>query len=149
VDRLPPGTAPIAAAVGSRVLVSGARVPARAVAGQALGFTVFWQPMSSLEGRYQVLVHVVDATGAVVAQGDGPPVGGERPTTSWRPGEIVADKREVWLPRTLAGKTVQLLVGLYDPEDDQLRRLPVTVDGEGRADGRVPLGQVMVVAAKP
>lgn len=149
VDRLPPGAAPIAAAVGPRVLLSGADVPARAIAGQALGFTVFWQPLSSLERRYQVLVHVVDATGAVVAQGDGPPGGGERPTTSWRPGEIVADKREVWLPRALAGETVQLLVGLYDPEDDQLRRLPVTVDGDRRADGRVPLGPVMVVAAKP
>ena len=63
---------------------------------------------------YKVFVHVVDASGAVLAQQDGEPVGGFTPTTRWLPGEIVVDAHEVRLPAGLAPGSYTVLAGMYD-----------------------------------
>jgi len=79
-----------------------------------------WQAGPTPPADHQVFLHVVDQSGAVLAQGDGAPVGGLYPTSLWRPGHVVVDERRVALPTGAAPAAV--LVGLYDL--DTLGRLP-------------------------
>jgi hypothetical protein len=90
-----------------------------------------------------VLVHAVDNSGQLVAQADGPPAGGERPTTGWRAGEVVADRRTLELPPGWRG-ALTLLVGLYDPTDPDLVPLPARLGDQAFPDGRVPAAEVLV-----
>jgi len=60
-----------------------------------------------------VFAHVLDNQNQVVAQHDGVPAQGQRPTSTWSPGEYVEDIHVVDLPA--AGGPWQLEVGLYDP----------------------------------
>jgi hypothetical protein len=57
---------------------------------------------------YTVFVHVVDASGRPIAQGDAPPLGGAYPTSLWEPGELIDDEYAV--PGGSAGR---VLIGLY------------------------------------
>ncbi|MFW6042523.1 MAG: hypothetical protein ACOC9C_02450, partial [Chloroflexota bacterium] len=51
--------------------------------------------------------------GQIAAQHDGLPAGGERPTRSWLPGEIIADKHE--LPdEDETDDPLRLAVGMYE-----------------------------------
>ena len=103
-------------------------------AGDVLPLTLFWQADRKLDRPTKVFVHLVDQRGQIVAQHDGEPVGGLRPTTSWQPGEVIADRVGLLIPfGTPPGKT-QIVAGLYDAQTGQ-RIIPAS----GPADGRVPI----------
>ena len=96
--------------------------------------TMTWAAATPTPVNYQVFAHLrQEETGAIVAQADGPPVGGWYPTSWWEPGELVQDVREFSLPTDLAPGTYQLVVGLYDLADGT-RPIP-----------EINLGQVEVV----
>jgi hypothetical protein len=90
--------------------------------GEGLVLTLHWQAVAPVEQDYTVFVHLVDAAGEILAQGDGPPLAGGYPTSYWRPGEIVVDAHLVEFGGTVEGD--RLLVGLYTLDNG--RRLPVT-----------------------
>jgi hypothetical protein len=94
----------------------------------SITLTLTWQPLRSPQKDYTVFVHVVDASGAVVAQDDSPPVDNVYPTTAWRPGDVVRDVHAVNFER----QAVALRVGLYDRAT--MLRLPVTSAGAGATD---------------
>ena len=52
---------------------------------------LWWQADEPLIENYVVSAFVLDENGVLVAQFDSLPVNGERPTTSWQPGEVVYD----------------------------------------------------------
>ena len=60
-------------------------------------------------------VHVLDAANNLVAQFDGPPLEGLRPTSQWPPGALIVDRRTLRLPADLPSGSYTLMVGLYDP----------------------------------
>ena len=62
---------------------------------------------------------------------DGYPRGGERPTSTWQPGERLTDGRVIVLPPDLPEGEYRLLVGLYDWQDGV--RLPLDGVDEFRA----------------
>ena len=95
-----------------------------AVPGESLMLRLFWRALVPALDDYTIFVHLIDASGQVVAQGDGPPVSGQYPTSAWTTGELIADDRQVSLPAALPPGEYQLLVGFYRPADGQ--RLPVT-----------------------
>lgn len=69
-----------------------AREAALVCRADALELRVNWLAASAPQRDYSVFVHLLDAGGAVLAQGDqAAPVYGWRPTTSWAAGEIVRD----------------------------------------------------------
>ncbi len=138
---VPPISSPLTARFASSADLLGSNLPAAADPGAELAFDLYWRSTELVAKPYTVLVHLVDADGNVVAQGDGKPA---RPTTSWRPGEVIADARSVSLPADLAPGEYAVLVGLYDAADPAYPRLPVMVDGAPRGDGRVPLGRVQI-----
>ncbi len=96
-------------------------------AGGMLHLTLHWVSLAPLERDYTVFVHLVGPDGALAAQADGPPVGGDYPTSLWAPGEIVADGRFVSTEGLPPG-TYDLRVGMYLLETGE--RLPA-FDGQG------------------
>jgi hypothetical protein len=143
ITEVPSLSRPVTATLGAEdIELLGSDLPEQAAPGEALTPTLVWRARTTSANRaYTVLLHLVDADGNVVAQGDGLPV---RPTTSWRRGEVVSDERLVVLPADLPAGTYTVLVGLYDATDPAYPRLPVTVDGVPRDDGRVPLGTIAI-----
>jgi hypothetical protein len=110
--------------------------------GDALKLTLYWQADASPGASYHVFVHVGTPDTPPVAQADGVPVDWQRPTTTWRAGEVIADAYIVSLAGVEAGR-YNLLVGMYDPAAGGLRPTTV-VDGEVVPGGYVLLREVEV-----
>jgi hypothetical protein len=115
--------------------------------GAELDITLYWQVEAVLERSCKVFVHLSDDEGTLVAQVDGIPADWMRPTTTWRPGEVIADPHTLSLPEDLAAGTYRLYVGLYDPNAGGVR-LPVTFQGQSIPDGRLPLGPTLVLGER-
>jgi uncharacterized membrane protein len=110
--------------------------------GDKLELTLFWQSLTGeMTGSYSVFVHLLDENGEIVAQADGLPLSGFRPTTSWRKDEALVDGHSLSIPAEAAGP-YRLWIGFYDPESGL--RLPVSVEGTLQADGRLPLTEIIV-----
>jgi 4-amino-4-deoxy-L-arabinose transferase-like glycosyltransferase len=84
--------------------------------------TLTWTAKTPPPQDYSVFIHLMDENGDVIAQHDGPPVGGCYPTSWWLPGDSVTDPHILPLTVPLAANTVQLRVGMYD--QITLTRLP-------------------------
>jgi hypothetical protein len=70
--------------------------------------------------------------GEPLAQHDGVPAGGARPTTGWLPGEVVVDRHALALPEYLAPGPYLLIAALFDPARPGEPRPVVEQDGESR-----------------
>ncbi len=98
---------------------------------------LYWRTDAPLAHDVTSAVHLLDATGSITAQGDGPPVGGHYGTTQWAPGEIIRD-RHTLVPASGAVTTfstangAQLRIGLY--YFDTQERLPI-VNQSGQSSG--------------
>jgi 4-amino-4-deoxy-L-arabinose transferase-like glycosyltransferase len=111
-------------------------------AGTVLPLTLTWECLAPMDADYTVFVHLVGAEPQPVAQADGPPLGGDYPTSFWRVGERLADRHELELPAGLAAGEYDLLVGMYLLGTDE--RLP-WLDAAGQVVGdAVPLGAVRI-----
>jgi hypothetical protein len=129
--------------LGERVELSGYRLPeGRTLSQDGLALTLYWDVLAEMEEGYSVFVHLVGSDGSLLGQGDGPPLGGDYPTSAWAAGEVLADARVVRLNADLELETLPagayLLVGLYRLEDGV--RLPV-VDKDG---ARMPQDAVRI-----
>jgi len=71
---------------------------------------------AKIEEAYTVFVHLLDEEGHIVAQHDGWPVDGMRPTFTWEQGEELLDVHRFTLPRDLPSERATLVVGLYHSE---------------------------------
>jgi hypothetical protein len=96
----------------------GGQIALTSVARKAGEIVLQWQALRKPAADYTMFVHVVDASGQLVAQDDSPPKGGSYPTSLWDAGEVVDDAHPLTAP---AGATLEL--GLYTQPD--LRRVPV------------------------
>lgn len=109
--------------------------PAGVGAGQTLTVTLYWQVRAAPSRHYQVYVHLVGDDPEPLAQGDGPPLMGDYPTSLWAADETIADPHPIALPADLPIGQYRLLVGMYSLET--LERLP-RIDGNG-ASAEIPL----------
>jgi hypothetical protein len=111
--------------------------PPAADGGATQELTLYWEARRPPGDSYTVFVHAVapGPDAPIVAQHDGLPGDGARPTDRWRPGEIVPDRHPLVLPAPPACGPYRLFVGWYDRET--LRRLPVV---QGAADAAAPGG---------
>jgi len=87
---------------------------------------------------YKVFVHLYQGD-RIFAQHDAQPVGELRPTTGWRPGELIVDQLSLRLPPDLPPGPYQLRLGLYAADTQQ--RLPVVL-ADGQMAEFVVLGKV-------
>jgi len=102
------------AVFGDVIRLAGYDIDADTAApGDKLTVTLAWQALAEMETSYRVFVHLVSATGRVLAQSDGEPAAWTRPTTGWAVGEVVLDERFVALPGDAAPGDYEIRVGLY------------------------------------
>jgi len=113
-------------------------------AGEIVRLTLFWRAEAEVDERHKVFVHLLDEEGRLLAQRDSEPVGGSRPTTTWAPGEVVADNYGVLLPEDLPPADYHLVVGIYLPSTGE--RLSVLGDEGEVAGDSIPLTSVQVVS---
>jgi 4-amino-4-deoxy-L-arabinose transferase-like glycosyltransferase len=100
-------------------------VPPEPQPGQSMSVRLYWQAQRVLEQDVHVSVQafVGDQRVALV---NGPPLSGRgaRPTSTWRPGEVIADAYAFEIPPDMPAPAVlRLDVGLYLP--DTLKTLPI------------------------
>ncbi|MBC7235602.1 MAG: hypothetical protein H5T69_07150, partial [Chloroflexi bacterium] len=84
-------------------------------AGQEIPLTLYWRALSTPDIDYVVFTHLLSEKGELIAQHDGPPARGTRPTRGWLAGEYILDEHLLeWLKPDYRGVAL-LEVGLYDP----------------------------------
>jgi 4-amino-4-deoxy-L-arabinose transferase-like glycosyltransferase len=108
--------------------------------GGQYAVTLFWRANVRQTDDYTVFVHLRDVTGRTVAQQDGQPLGGDYPTSRWRPGEVVIDPRVVILPKDLPVGEYTIWVGMY--RLDTMERLPLRNDNSG--ENALLLGSILI-----
>jgi len=137
--QAPPVGHPVGAQFGHLARLVGYDLAQRA---RQLEVTLVWQALgASGWPGHVVFVHLRDGQ-ALVAQHDGVPDEGRRPTIGWREGEFVADRHVLALDQVEAGDYT-LFVGLYDPTTGE--RLPAFDPGGAPLPaGEVQLGSVTV-----
>jgi hypothetical protein len=93
--------------------------PIDATLGERLGVVLQWTPVAPMP-PLSVFVHLVDGSGRIVAQSDGEPAGGARPTTGWRAGEVIVEVRELVLPPGADLGNVEIRIGLYNSSGSRM-----------------------------
>lgn len=111
-------------------------------AGGVLGLRTFWEVREPFGQDYFIFVHLLDANGQRPTQRDAPPWQGRFPTSSWRPGSLVVDANDVYLPPNLPPGEYRVVVGLYDPASGA--RPQATLNGAPLPDGMVEVGTISV-----
>jgi hypothetical protein len=109
-----------------------------AVAGEEVEVRLHWQGLGEMEDL-AVSVQLLDGVGQLVGQVDGEPQGGLYPTSYWRQGERVVERRRLSLGDMGEYRLVVVVYGVGTQQ-----RLPVR-DGTGRPLGdSLDLGAVSV-----
>jgi mannosyltransferase len=126
---------PVEARFGGDIVLRGFAVKR---SGVGVAVTLYWQGSRLIDRSYQVFVHLLDSSGAIIAQHDGVPAGGDWPTSAWPPGSLVTDIHTLVLPATAPAGPYHLAVGAYDSVSGQ--RLPVA----GASDNRLLLSPAVL-----
>lgn len=116
--------------------------PAQIAPGDTLTLTLYWRSLAPIEASYKVFNQSFYGDGVMVAQQDGYPVCGSRPTWRWDPGELIADVHFLTIRADAPDGLYPLFTGLY--LEESLSRLRV-LDGAGNPiDDRVQLTAIRV-----
>jgi len=106
---------------GGAIRLQGAQVVTNKHQSE-LHVTLWWESVTELGQDLTVFVHVVDASGNTVGNGDGPPLHGGFPSGMWQPGDGIQDEHVLPLPEDSVSGEYEVQVGWYDPDTGQ--RLP-------------------------
>jgi hypothetical protein len=115
-------------------------VASQVKAGQALDVNLEWLALDYIESSYSVYVKLL-RDGQQVAGWDGPPQGGQAPTNSWQPGQVIDDVVTLEVPPDAPAGAYTVEVGMYRYTD--LARA-LTLNDEGMPVERIVLGTVQV-----
>ena len=87
-----------------------------ATTSEKVRLTLYWRAISEdpLTTSYTVFTHLLSEDRRLIGQHDGIPAGGERPTMSWVPGEVIADVHEMEFTDLEYQGQALIEVGLYD-----------------------------------
>jgi 4-amino-4-deoxy-L-arabinose transferase-like glycosyltransferase len=111
--------------------------------GTPLTVTLFWRSDGEVAADNHVFVHVLDEEANLIAQHDGVPGEGERPTWSWQQSEVVPDPHVLGPLNDVPDGVYTLSVGMYDYGTQA--RLPATLpDGTELQAGRIPVQNIEV-----
>jgi hypothetical protein len=99
---------------------------------------LLWQSLRPLQRDATVFVHAYDASGKLVATGDGPPLRDNFPTSLWQKGDKVLDEHVLTLHDDLSLNDVQVKVGLYLPQEEM--RLSAMQNATRLPDDAVVIG---------
>jgi hypothetical protein len=142
VTTRPPVSRTLDATFGAVAELVGVDLGGTAAPGQDLPVRLVWRARAGSELPLRVTVQLLDAGDRPVAQHDGEPADGRRPTTGWLPGEYVVDAHRLTVPPDLAPGRYRVIAALYDP--DTLARPPAS--GADAAGAAAVLGEVTVAS---
>ncbi len=91
--------------------------------GNVVQVRLHWETHRPLPSRYKVFLQLLAPGDRLIAQRDSEPVGGSRPTDTWKVGERIVDNYGLLIPLATPPGTYRLIGGMYDPVTGQ--RLPV------------------------
>jgi hypothetical protein len=131
--------------LGDHIQLLGYRLSSSDIsAGDALTVLLFWQSDGRVTENYHVFVHLQSAAGQMVAQHDGVPMQGKRPTWDWRDREVFQDEHVLVTDASLPSGLYTLSVGMYDHLTEV--RLPVVgPGGEQLPHDRIVLQEIQVI----
>lgn len=114
--------------------------------GEAVELTLYWRGLRPLQTDYKVFANILNPTTLVKqAASDGMPVRWQRPTTTWKPGEIIEDLRTLAVNPDAPPGIYELELGLYqEAPDGTFPRLRVVTPDGGMADNFIYLSRVKV-----
>jgi 4-amino-4-deoxy-L-arabinose transferase-like glycosyltransferase len=115
------------------------------VAGDPVCLTLYWRAVSPIAQDYKVFVHL-EGGGHLAAQKDGQPGCWQHPTTSWIPGDVIADPYCLLTKPGIPAGDYSLRAGLYLLETGQ--RLDVFDDVGTALGNAIELGRVEVVEGR-
>lgn len=99
------------------VSLSGyAWLPEEVAPGEEATLRLWWTASGPLDAEYQVFAHMLDSSGTLISQADGPPQGGRLPTNFWEE-EIVVDDHTFVIPDEGSSGLTKVQVGLYQLTD--------------------------------
>jgi hypothetical protein len=148
VAALPPSAEPLQIRFGDEFELIGYDAPPGPWrAGDAAGTVFYWRVLKQPTRDYDLFTHLLDADSRLVAGRDYAPLLGQRPTSEWQAGEIVADFEPVGLPRLpLAPTTLSWEIGFSDPKTGE--RLPAFgPDGAEMPGGQARFGSRKLLPA--
>lgn len=114
--------------------------------GGSPALTLYWEALGDIPADFMRFAHLIDASGAVVAQVDGHPAGNSYPTGQWIAGEIVADTIRFDATAIPAGE-YRLAAGFYRAVEGLPRLAAITPDGP-LPDGRAFLPESLTISAR-
>lgn len=135
---------PLWRSLGSKIAFLGYDLyPSFVRPGDSLHLSLYWQSLQTTDAAYTVFTHLLDTGDRIWAQQDNQPHHGERPTSTWLPGEVIGDEYDLPVRAdTPAGEYV-LEIGMYDGVSGQ--RVPVCGEnGEKLEYSRILLQSVTV-----
>lgn len=117
---------------GREIALRGFRLDsAAATPGGTLRLVLYWEALAQPARNYTVfnhmLDHMLDGSATIWGQHDGQPADGQRPSSRWRAGDLVADVHDIAVRPDTPPGTYDLITGLYERET--LQRLPVEREG--------------------
>ena len=130
-----------AAAFDQGMTLTAAGLPAQITPGRPLTVTLAWAARAAPLLNLTAFVHLLAADGAILAQDDHQPTGGQYPTSLWRPGEGSLETYRLNVPAGAAGP-VTLIAGLYHAPTGQ--RLSVLDQAGQPAADHVVLATLVV-----
>lgn len=103
-------------------LISYGLPASEVTAAQPLPLTLQWQALERVSAvDYWVFTHLLAEDGRLIAQHDGVPSGGTRPTGGWNSGEIIVDVHAMAFHDAAYTGPATIVVGMYDPDDPGVR----------------------------
>jgi hypothetical protein len=106
--------------------------------GNEVAVNLVWRALAPVDADHTVTLQLLGPDGQVYGQKDAAPAGGDAPTSTWSPGEVVRDPYRFTVASYAPPGEYQLIVALYMLETGE--RLPVQGDGDS-----LTLGQLEVI----
>ena len=89
----------------------------------------FWDTSGTISRNWVTYVHLHDPNGERIAQFDGPPLAGLKPTSEWEKRALYIDRRQISLPNGLPSGDYLFRIGLYERDTgERLAFLPEADD---------------------
>jgi hypothetical protein len=110
--------------------------------GEVLPLSLYWRALAPADTSYTVFVQAIDDEGLKAAQDDRVPCSGGCPTTTWRPGDMIAQWHDLPIQSDAPPGRYWLVVGMYDLATGE--RLPLFDAGGNVAGTDLQIGSVEV-----
>lgn len=117
--ELPPGDLPIAVYGENQAALIDYQFTGQVYPGAETRLDVVWQSLRPLDRDYTVFVQALDLADEIRGQQDIQPQGGDSPTSSWVPGQIITDTFTIQIDADGPEAGYQVIIGFYDGQTGQ------------------------------